>query len=144
MPVEDENVVDDEDDTSDAESFFEEILHNVLEGEEAELDDSVGTTLSSALCSPRSSLTIPVLEPPFDICSPSEIQDYRDLLRKLGPNGFIMQTVTAGKVTPRKLCTAFNVAISSLVELSRALAPGDVHTDEEDEAATMDLSLIHI
>ena len=50
-----------------------------------------------------------------------------------------MQTVTAGKVTPRKLCTAFNVAVSSLVELTKALAPGDVHTDEEDEAATMDV-----
>jgi len=54
VPVEDENVVDNEDDTSDAESFFEEILHNVLEGEEAESEDKIGISLCSPLFSPRS------------------------------------------------------------------------------------------
>ena len=51
VPAEDENVVDDEDYASDAENFFEEVLHNILEGEEAEPDDTFGTSLSSPLFS---------------------------------------------------------------------------------------------
>lgn len=52
VPLEEDNIAGDEDDDSDAESFFEEILHNVLEGEEAEPDDTIGTPLSSSPCSP--------------------------------------------------------------------------------------------
>jgi len=46
VPIEDDNLVGDEDDDSDAESFFEAILHDVLEGEEAGPDDTIGISLS--------------------------------------------------------------------------------------------------
>lgn len=44
-----------------------------------------------------------------EVCTPEESAYYRILLRELGVEEFVKQTISAEKVSARKLCTAFGV-----------------------------------
>ena len=50
-----------------------------------------------------------VYEPGPEICTPEESQYYQRLLKELGIEDFVAQTLSARKISARKLCTAFGV-----------------------------------
>ncbi|KAK4176433.1 DHS-like NAD/FAD-binding domain-containing protein [Triangularia setosa] len=47
--------------------------------------------------------------PDADACTPEEAIQYRQMLRALGPEIFVQRTVDAGRITAKKLLTAFGV-----------------------------------
>jgi NAD-dependent histone deacetylase SIR2 len=110
-----------EDDNSESDEYLDDMLREVIEAEEVE-----------------ESLSLDQDVVPFEVCTPEETTHYRALLAQQGPDQFILHTVTAGKITPRKLCTAFGVPKTSLARLAEALdAGGD--DGEDDEAATLNV-----
>ena len=50
-----------------------------------------------------------VKEGAHEICTPEEAQKYKTLLRTVGQDEFVTQTLEAGTISARKLCTAFGV-----------------------------------
>jgi len=112
-----QHIVDD-DDSDDDEEALEDLLRDVIEAEGMDV-------------------AIDQDDVPFEVCTPEETAHYRTLLLQQGPDQFILHTVTAGKVTPRKLCTAFNVPKMSLARLSEMLDTGD--EGEDGETATLDI-----
>ncbi|VBB79989.1 NAD-dependent histone deacetylase Pasir2 [Podospora comata] len=51
-----------------------------------------------------------------DACTPEEAIQYRQMLRALGPEIFVQRTVDAGRITAKKLLTAFGVRPPAFLE----------------------------
>ncbi|KAF2472231.1 SIR2-domain-containing protein [Lindgomyces ingoldianus] len=51
-----------------------------------------------------------------DVCTVDEARTYKNRLHEVGTSQFILETITTGKVTARKLCTAFGVRIPKFLE----------------------------
>ncbi|KAF1981087.1 chromatin regulatory protein sir2 [Aulographum hederae CBS 113979] len=51
-----------------------------------------------------------------DYCTPDEAKRYRQMVRDLGVEEFVRQTISTGSVTAKKLCTAFEVMLPSFLE----------------------------
>ncbi|KAF2085203.1 NAD-dependent histone deacetylase SIR2, partial [Saccharata proteae CBS 121410] len=80
---------DESDDDFDTASFYEEIL------------DQADTT---------------DLEEGPDVLTPQERKAYRNRLHEIGANPFVYETVSCGKITAKKLCTAFGVVPPEFLE----------------------------
>ncbi|KAF2002815.1 SIR2-domain-containing protein [Amniculicola lignicola CBS 123094] len=51
-----------------------------------------------------------------DVCTVAEARTFRSRLHEVGPNQFILETITTGNVGVRKLCSAFGVRIPAFFE----------------------------
>ncbi|KAL9094287.1 MAG: hypothetical protein Q9165_003427 [Trypethelium subeluteriae] len=49
-------------------------------------------------------------------CGPEEAANYRKRLHEIGAEHFVLETVTSGNVTVKKLCTAFGINITPFLE----------------------------
>ena len=49
-------------------------------------------------------------------CGPDEAATYRKRLHEVGPELFILETVTSGSITVKKLCTAFGINITPFLD----------------------------
>ncbi|KAK0673021.1 DHS-like NAD/FAD-binding domain-containing protein [Cercophora samala] len=54
--------------------------------------------------------------PDVDACTPEEAIQYRQMLRALGPEIFVQRTVDAGRITAKKMLTAFGVKPPDFLE----------------------------
>lgn len=114
-----QDIADDDDSSDDEDLDLDNLLKDVIEAEGVDEENVDQDGIS------------------FEVCTSEEVKKYRALLAQQGPDEFILHTVTAGSVTPRKLCTAFGVPKSSLARLADMLDTGD--NSEEGEAAILDV-----
>jgi NAD-dependent histone deacetylase SIR2 len=56
------------------------------------------------------------LEDATDKCTPEEAKQYRERLRAIGVHKFVQETISAGVITAKKLCTAFGIKPPAFLE----------------------------